>query len=210
MSEPPAVEATEPENAPASLPGAKAEAPNSPKSKKAARPKIDLDDEIRRANDLAAMSRKMLVAARNSSRNNRKAKQRLIKKAGKLSPEDLERIAVLKRCGLFVDQGDDEDNEGDDGEVSTGSKASSWKGPSPEEKKRPKLEKTMQALAESNPILEEVGVVTKKTSSGGASSSSAGVTTEPLKKKGLLRLSSRARLPRGPSPEGDVADSQVE
>ena len=64
----------------------------SPQSKKASRPKIDLDDEIRRANDLAAMSRKMLQAAKNVSRNNRKAKQRLIKKAGKLSPEDLERI----------------------------------------------------------------------------------------------------------------------
>ena len=57
--------------------------------KKALRPKIDLDDEIRRANDLAAMSRKMLTAAKNVSRNNRKAKQRLIKKAGKLSPVDL-------------------------------------------------------------------------------------------------------------------------
>ena len=51
----------------------------------------------------------MLTAARTTSRNNRKAKQRLIKKAGKLSPEDLERIAVLKRCGLFVDEGNDEE-----------------------------------------------------------------------------------------------------
>ena len=81
--------------------GARADTRASARSQKAARPKIDLDEEIRRANDLAAMSRKMLTAAKNVSRNNRKAKQRLIKKAGKLSPEDLERIAVLERCGLF-------------------------------------------------------------------------------------------------------------
>ena len=210
MSEHPAIEETDPENAAASLPGSKAEAKASPKSKRAARPKIDLGAEIRRANDLAAMSRKMLLAARNSSRNNRKAKQRVIKKAGKLSPEDLERIAVLKRCGLFVDEGDDEDNGGDDDEEASGSKEASMKGPSPEEKKRPKLEKAVQALTESNPILEEVGVAVFKSTSSGASSSSTGVNTLPPKKKGLLRLSSRARLPRGPSPEGDVADSQVE
>ena len=60
--------------------------------KKSLRPKIDLDDEIRWANDLAAMSRKMLEGARNGSRNIRKAKRRLIKKARKRSPEDLERI----------------------------------------------------------------------------------------------------------------------
>ena len=209
MSEHPAIEETDPENAAASLPSSKAEAKASPKSKRAARPKIDLDDEIRRANDLAAMSRKMLLAARNSSRNNRKAKQRLIKKAGKLSPEDLERIAVLKRCGLFVDEGDDQDNGGDDGEEASGSKEASMKGPSPEEKKRPQLAKTLQALTESNPILEEVGVALSKSTSGGASSSSAGVNTVLPKKKGLLRLSSRARLPRGPSPEDEVVDSQV-
>ena len=59
----------------------------SPPQKRGSQPKIDLDDEIRRANDLATMSRKMLQAARNVARNNRKAKQRLIKKAGKLSPQ---------------------------------------------------------------------------------------------------------------------------
>ena len=34
----------------------------------------------------------------------KKAKQRLVMKASKLRAEDLERIAVLKRCGLFVSE----------------------------------------------------------------------------------------------------------
>ena len=87
----------------------------SPQRTKALRPKIDLDDEIRRANDLAAMSRKMLQAAKNVSRNNRKAKQRLIKKAGKLSPEDLERIAVLKRCGMYEEDGEEKQTDNAEG-----------------------------------------------------------------------------------------------
>ena len=205
MSEHPAIEEAAPESPPPSLPGSQAEAKASPKSKRAARPKIDLDDEIRRANELAVVSRKMLAAAKTTSRNNRRAKQRLIKKAAKLSPEDLERIAVLKRCGLFVDEGDDEDNEGDEGEEAPASKKASVKGPSEEEKKRPKLEKTVKALTDSNPILEEVGVAVFKSTSGGASSSASGVNTLPPKKKGLLRVSSRARLPRGPSAEEEVA-----
>ena len=210
MSEPPAIEEPEPEDPPASSQGSQAEAKASPKRKREARPKIDLDDEIRRANELASVSRKMLAAARNTSRNNKKAKQRLIKKAGKLSPEDLERIAVLKRCGLFVEEGNDEDNEGDDGEEAPARKKVNLKGPSPEEKKRPKLEKAVKVLTENNPILQEVGVASFQLSSGSASSSSSDVNTLPPKKKGLVRLSSRARLPCGPSVEEDVGDSQVE
>ena len=80
-----ATEASVPEAAPA-----RAEAKASPKAKRAVRPKIDLDDEIRRANDLAAMSRKMLTAAKNISRNHRKAKQRPIKnKLGSFHPKIL-------------------------------------------------------------------------------------------------------------------------
>ena len=211
MSDPLASEETAPEEPPSSLPSSQAGAKASPKSKRAARPKIDLDDEIRRANELAVASRKMLAAAKNTSRNNKKAKQRLIKKAGKLSPEDLERIAVLKRCGLFVDEADDSDNEGDEGEEAPAKKKANVKGPSPEEKKRPNLEKTMKALTEANPILEEVGVAFSKSTSDSASSSSSGANVGGAsKKKGLLRLSSRARLPRGPSAEEEVADSQVE
>ena len=70
--------------------------------KKGSRPKIDIDDEIDEANRLAEVTKKMMQAAKAAQRNSRRVKQRLVRKAGKLSASDLERIATLKRCGLFV------------------------------------------------------------------------------------------------------------
>ena len=70
--------------------------------KKSSRPKIDIDDEIDEANRLAEVTRKMMQAAKSAQRNSRRSKQRLVRKAGKLNASDLERIATLKRCGLFV------------------------------------------------------------------------------------------------------------
>ena len=70
--------------------------------KKGSRPKIDIDDEIDEANRLAEVTKKMMHAAKAAQRNSRRSKQRLVRKAGKLSAADLERIATLKRCGLFV------------------------------------------------------------------------------------------------------------
>ena len=81
----------------------KAKAKARVRGKAIARPKLDLDKEIQEANLLATMSRKLMTAARSIERNNKKSKSRLIRKAGKLSPEDLERLAVLKRCGLYAD-----------------------------------------------------------------------------------------------------------
>ena len=57
------------------------------------RPRIDLDEH---ANKLAEVSKKMLVAAKSAQKAQKKQKQRLIRKAGKLSAEDLEGMAVLK------------------------------------------------------------------------------------------------------------------
>ena len=71
--------------------------------KAASRPKIDIDDEITEANRLAEITRPMMQAAKAAQRNSRRCKQRLVRKAGKLSAGDLERIAVLKRCGLFLE-----------------------------------------------------------------------------------------------------------
>ena len=68
------------------------------------RPRIDLDEH---ANKLAEVSKKMLVAAKSAQKAQKKQKQRLIRKAGKLSAEDLERMAVLKRCGLYAEDGED-------------------------------------------------------------------------------------------------------
>ena len=120
--------------------------------KKVLRSKIDLDDEIRQANQLAAMSRKMLTAAKNVSRNNRKAKQRLIKKAGKLSPEDLERIAVLKRCGMYDEDGEEKETDNAAGESpgKSGEKKSPA-GPSAAEIKRLNLSKSLETWTAANP-----------------------------------------------------------
>ena len=179
--------------------------------KKALRPKIDLDDEIRRANDLAAMSRKMLTAAKNVSRNNRKAKQRLIKKAGKLSPEDLERIAVLKRCGMYDEDGEEKETDNAAGESpgKSGEKRSPA-GPSAAEIKRPKLSKSLESLTAANPILQEIGVGTFGGSSASAASSSSRFNANAAAMtKGPVVLSSRARIPRAPTALQNTEDSQV-
>ena len=61
------------------------------------RPRIDIDDQIREANRVQDLLKKMGQAAKTLKKSQTKAKQRLIKKASRLSPQDLERIAVLKR-----------------------------------------------------------------------------------------------------------------
>lgn len=50
--------------------------------------------------------KKMAATARTLQRGTQKQQQRLIKSASKLSPSGLERIAVLTRCGLFVEDGE--------------------------------------------------------------------------------------------------------
>ena len=70
---------------------------------KASRPKIDIDHEIDEANRMAEITKKMMLAAKAAQRNSRRAKQRLVRRAGKLSAADLERLAVLKRCGLYLE-----------------------------------------------------------------------------------------------------------
>ena len=44
-------------------------------------------------------AQKKVQEAKSQARNERRKKQRLLKKAASLNAEDLERIAVLKRCG---------------------------------------------------------------------------------------------------------------
>ena len=188
--------------------------PNSSgRGKRAARPSIDLDDEIRRANDLAAMSRKMLTAARNVSRNNKTAKQRLIKKAGKLSPEDLERIAVLKRCGLFEEGPEDEAKASEaEGEASKGSKKGSTGGPSLAESKRPKVSSALGKLSKTNPIMGEIGLGNfggSSASSGPSVSSGKQQSSTAKVQNGAVLLGPRGRLPRAPSGLMDSQDSQV-
>ena len=73
-----------------------------PKAKPKPKPRIDIDDQIAEANRLAQVMKKLTQAAKTMQKNGCRVKQRLVKKAGKLSASDLERITVLKRCGLFT------------------------------------------------------------------------------------------------------------
>ena len=68
-------------------------------------PRIDIDDQISEANRVHDLLRKMSQTAKSLNKNQTKAKQRLIKKAARLNPADLERIAVLKR--IFSDSAEE-------------------------------------------------------------------------------------------------------
>lgn len=68
----------------------------------AKKPQIDIDDEIAEANKLAELFRKMQKASKVAARNAGRQRQRLVRKAQKLSEQDLMRLAVIKRCGMFV------------------------------------------------------------------------------------------------------------
>jgi hypothetical protein len=71
--------------------------------KRAKRPRIDIDEQIEEANRLAALLKKVQQSAKNIKKSGQRTKKRLLAKAGRLSGEDLERISVIKRCGLIVD-----------------------------------------------------------------------------------------------------------
>lgn len=90
-----------------------------PRGRPSKKPKIDIDSEIQEATKLAEVLRKMQQASKAAARNGTRAKQRLVRKAGKLSSDDLMRLAVLKRCGLVpaekeggdtMDMDDDKDS----------------------------------------------------------------------------------------------------
>ena len=75
-----------------------ASAPRSQRRTRVVRPRIDIDDQIREANRVSDLLKKMGQAAKTLKKSQTKAKQRLVKKAARLSAQDLERIAVLKRA----------------------------------------------------------------------------------------------------------------
>jgi hypothetical protein len=87
------------------------------------KPRIDIDDQISEANRLSEVLRKVAQAAKTTAKNGTRAKQRLVRKAGKLSSEDLERIAVLKRCGLFTGANMETDGASQPGTPASGSQA---------------------------------------------------------------------------------------
>ena len=74
--------------------------------KRVDRPEIDLDANIRDARVTIQRAQAALTQARQQAKADRRKRARLIRKACHLSPADLERIAVLKRCGFSGGQHD--------------------------------------------------------------------------------------------------------
>ena len=72
-----------------------------PKASKRKHAKIDLDDNIAAAAAKVKEAKANYKKAQLDTRNERRKKTRIVKKAAQLSCEDLERIAVLKRVGLW-------------------------------------------------------------------------------------------------------------
>ena len=72
------------------------------KTRRAKKPSIDLDAAIQEAAMAMKAAQKRVQQAKTLAKNERRKKQRLVKKAANLQVEDLERIAVLKRCGLVI------------------------------------------------------------------------------------------------------------
>jgi hypothetical protein len=70
-----------------------------PKRRKAGR--IDLDERIEAAKVKEQEAKAALKKARNDAKNEKKKRGRLVRKAAGLSVDDLERIAKLKRAGLW-------------------------------------------------------------------------------------------------------------
>lgn len=66
---------------------------------------IDIDDHIATARQRMKEAQKQVSLARALARNEKRKKQRLMKKAATLTSEDLERIAVWKRSGLDLKTG---------------------------------------------------------------------------------------------------------
>ena len=64
-------------------------------------PRIDLDQSIEEAKEAMKRAVKAMADARARAKNERRKQARLLKKAATLSPAGVERIAVLKRCGLW-------------------------------------------------------------------------------------------------------------
>lgn len=65
-------------------------------------PPIDLDEHIKEAQKAMKAAQKEVQKAKNHAKYERRKKARLMAKASKLNSADLERIATLKRCGLWA------------------------------------------------------------------------------------------------------------
>ena len=134
------------------------------------RPRIDIDDQISEANRVHDLLKKMSQAAKSLKKNQTKAKQRLIKKATRLSPQDLERIAVLKR--IFGDSTDEQVP------VSSGSSSASSSAGSSGQKGVTDMHGTLRTMLKDLPGAEDVVMGLGRGFAGGPTAESAGQADE--------------------------------
>ncbi len=120
-----------PEAAGAAAPMAKASPKKRGRTRNADRPRIDIDDEIEAANKLSAIMKKLSHAAKMAERSSVRSKARLVKKCGKLSAQDMERLAILKRCGLLPEEAKDETASNSAGSSAGSSSAGPASSPEP-------------------------------------------------------------------------------
>ena len=189
-------------------PAGKAKAGARGRPKDSGRPKIDLDDEIAEANKLAEVSRKMLTAAKQVQKNNRRQKQRLVRKAGKLSAEDLERIAVIKRCGLYAEKSEEKEEEEEGTDVRSEAAASPSSAAPPQQKKR-KLVSAVEKISGAGKIFKDLNSAMDKTGDDGESHADASALHQKvIKSRTGLTI---AREKRSAAPASAVpGDSQDE
>ena len=150
----------------------------------AQRPRLDIDDQIMEANRVHDMLKKMSSAAKQIKKSQTKAKQRLIKKASRLNPEDLERIAVLKR--VFNDVEGDSTTTGS----SSAASSSSTSAPAPNPIKgirrlHSSLKLAMNKVPGAESVIESLGAdlpseVDTQSGEGGHVQAAKGACHEPL------------------------------
>lgn len=171
------------------------------------KPKIDIDREIQEANRLAELFKKMQTASKVASRNASRSKQRLIRKANKLSEQDLMRLAVLKRCGMFVPE--------TSAEPMSPSAAAVMPSPTKKTKTQEHISSRFKSLVTSVPgaaeVLEALDrpqlTTALSCSLPGGSLAAAPVPVSLQLLPGLHRLPSRPRTtPVVPMPVDDAAD----
>lgn len=170
----------------------------------ASRPKIDIDDEIQEANRLADLFRRMQAASKVAARNAHRSKQRLMKKASKLSQTDLLRMATLKRCGLVELSPEVPEGEGSGGAIADGTCVMPL---STTSAASVKVKGVVNNIAGARDLLKSL-----ESCAGAASSASVGsstlvssaepVPTSPLVLRGIKRLPSVSSLQR---PDGKMA-----
>ena len=173
------------------------------------KPQIDIDVEILEANRLAELFKKMQKASKVASRNASRQRQRLVRKAQKLSEQDLMRLAVIKRCGMFVPDAPD----------AAAASASGADGGPPQAKKSKAQEqlssrfKTLvSGVAGASELCEALAIGTENRSAATAPTTipvvSSPVAKQPARLRALVlqRLPSQPFTPRAAVPPAVAAD----